>query len=142
MGPYRAESSYLTVTERILFEAVSRIHSEAFRFAGLGVQFAYESSSPETPIGKCTPTLAEVADSASLTLSKIERQNDLCAACHWLSLTHRRRPTGELPHPRAHLLGLPEGHLLFVADKDLGGGRRVRVLPVADDALKAVLPLI
>lgn len=142
VGPYRAESSYLTVTERFLFEAVSRIHSEVFQFAGLGVQFEYESPSPETRIGKCTPTLAEVADSASLTLTKIGRQNDLCAACNWLSLTHGRRPTGELPHPAAHLLALPEGYLLLVADKNLGGGRRVRLLPVADDALKAILPLL
>ena len=142
VGPYRAESSYLTVTERILFEAVSRIHSEVYRFAGLGVQFEYKSSSPETRVGKCTPTLAEVADSALLTLTKIEGQNDLRAACHWLFLTHGRRSNGELPHPRAHLLGLPEGYLLYVADKDLGGGRRVRLLPVAESAVKAILPLL
>lgn len=142
VGPYRAESSYLSVSERMLFEAVSRIHSEAFQFAGLGVQFEYKSSSPEARVGKCTPTLAEVADSASVTLTKIEQQNGLRATCHWLSLTLGRRSTGELPHPRKHLLGLPEGYILYVADKDLGGGRRVRLLPVADDALKAILPIV
>ena len=114
VGPYRAESSYLTVTEQFLFKAVSQIHSEVFRFAGLDVQFEYESSSPETRVGKCSPTLGEVADSASLTLTNIKRQNDLCAACHWLSLTHGRRPTGELPHPTAHLLATPGGLLIVV----------------------------
>lgn len=133
IGPFRAESSYLTIRQSALGEAVRRIHKKIAQIADQPFQFFSDLPRPTDWKGKGAPDLEVWAKSAASCLDECKTGNELRAACNWLMAAHGRRPTPELPHPGRYYLNSELGSVLYIADKNLGGGRRVRFVPVKNE---------
>ena len=133
IGPFRAESSYLTIRQSALGDAVRRIHKQIAQIADQPFQLFSDLPCPTDWKGKGAPDLEVWAKSAASCLDECKTGNELRAACNWLMAAHGRRPTPELPHPGRYYLNSELGSVLYIADKNLGGGRRVRFVPVKNE---------
>lgn len=131
VGPFRADANYLTTDEQFLFECLGRIHAEVFKYAGIPFSAGDNSPSPKNRVGKCSPNLEEWALSAVRHLADLNRADEITASCNLILAAHGRRWTSDLPHPKANILIYENRPLMILADKNLGGGRRVRFVPMS-----------
>lgn len=137
-GPFRADSNYLDVGEQLLFDAMACIHGHLFRLARRECTKKYVSDSPEKRYGKGAPSLFEWQCSAASVLRSTLNGNELVAALNLINASHGRRWTSDVPHPAAHMLDVDGQGILIFADKDHGGGRRIRLVPVSNSGSKTI----
>jgi hypothetical protein len=139
-GPFRAESSYLSLPSSLLADQVSKIHREIFGLANLPARQCQELTESGR-VGKDHSSLDKWVNLAATTLEGAVEHNQLCATVYWIPALHARRWTKDMPSPKAVFLDDDQAPMLLLADKDLGGGRRVRPVPVSEIGVHALRSL-
>ena len=133
---YRSETSYLTVTERYLWQCAYRVHDRIYQLLGMPECVSRPEGDPGTRVGKLAPTLAELAAAGQAILAEENGSASAAACATWIMQVHGRRPTTDQPHPGGYVLH-GDGPALLVADKNLGGGRRLRLVPASTAGIEA-----
>jgi hypothetical protein len=98
-----------------------------------------ESGRSTVQIGKQALSLAALVEDANAILNKIEDPNEVAACVAWIQQFHGRRPTVDFPHAAAYAVRCGGTPVFFLADKNMGGGRRIRLVPATNSALDAAL---
>ena len=130
-GPYRAEMNYLTVSESYLWQCAYRIHDEIYRLLEMPIPSDRQPGKPGVQVGKLAPSLTDLAVSGGQILAQASDSSDIAACATWILQAHGRRPTLDQPHPAAYVADCDASPVFLLADKNLGGGRRLRIVPAS-----------
>jgi hypothetical protein len=138
-GAYRADTSYLTVTEEFLWTCAYKVHDEIVTSLGLPVPERREPGRATVQIGKQAASLAALVEDANAILNKMRKSSELAACTSWIHQFQGRRPTADYPHAAAYAVQCGGTPVFFLADKNMGGGRRLRLVPATNSAFEAAM---
>lgn len=126
-GPYRSDTSYISVMGELLWAQATGVQDKLLRFAGVKPGgTACPAEFRQSRVGAECMNLAECREPLIHTLGCVANADQAAAACEIRAQLHGRRPTNDRPHPNA--LRGPIDTYLF-SDKNHGGGRRMRIVP-------------
>jgi hypothetical protein len=140
-GPYRSETSYLTVSEHYLWACAYKVHDEILHALGLNSTEHRDSGRPNILVGKQAAALSALVDSANAILDELDEPNKLAACTSWIQQLHGRRPTTDHPLAAEYAVPCDGGAAIFLADKNMGGGRRIRIVPTTQSGFDAAMVL-
>ncbi len=128
IGPFRSASNYLSSTDVLIW-------LEKIQMSLLGLADLSSSPSnwaiPTKAMGVNTPALGDAVITARKTLSSVTNTNSASAALELALAFHGRRPTTDKPCIKASLTHYNGKSALIIADKNSGGGRRLRIVPAS-----------
>jgi len=125
VGPYRAESSYYYTSVAQLWQHATTTQSVMLAWAGIPPLWTIPSDIDFTRgVGVNAPLLSKTASLAMEVVRGIESENERRAAMELGLAFHGRRPTTD-----KQVSCSMGGEVLAIADKNHGGGRRLRLVP-------------
>jgi hypothetical protein len=136
-GPYRAELNYLTVPESFLWTSSYRVHDKIDELQDIPAAPGREDGDPYVRVGKLAPSLAELAATGRQILAHASAPAEIAACTTFILQVHGRRPTEDHPHPGAYLIDCDDCSVFVVGDKNLGDGRRLKVVPASTASVGA-----
>ena len=125
VGPFRAESSYFTTSVEQLWQHATRIQSVLFAWAKTPQSWALPTNVDfQRRVGVVAPNLANAASLALKVIDGVSSANERHATIELGQSLLGKRPTLGKPVPC-----LIDDKMILFADKNHGGGRRLRFVP-------------
>jgi hypothetical protein len=125
VGPFRAESSYFTTSVAQLWQHATRIQNVLFAWAKIPQSWALPTNVDfQRRVGVVAPNLANAASLALEVIDGVTSANERRATIELGQSLLGKRPTLGKPVPC-----LIDDKMILFADKNHGGGRRLRFVP-------------